>query len=350
MLDAFGGKDGAASSWTLHRKQISGECMPRRKLFSENTVALPARDWNKSSMRYALFAAALALGACATSTAPAQAQCLPAAGFSRANLDALKTAEWALPDEARRNALARALTACLSDPDPTLRDGIAFEANAHWMRARQLSTETMLWLADDLEPRLIAPEGAGFERPFAALVLSEVARADRIEAYMTPERRAQLLDAAIGYFISVRDYRGYDDREGWRHGVAHGSDLLLQLTLNTALERPALERIRDAIAAQAAPSEHAYVFGESERMIAPILYMAGRNVFSEAEWTAWLAQIAAPAPFTSWDGTFSSEAMLRKRHNATAFLMTLYVNAQVSQSTDDDVLMPGAVAALRSLP
>lgn len=303
-------------------------------------------------MRYTFFIAAFALSACATSTAPAQAQaqCLPAAGFSRADLDALKTAEWALPDEARRNALARALTACLSDPDPTLRDGIAFEANAHWMRSRQLSTETMLWLADDLEQRLTAPEGAGFERPFAALILSEVARADRIEAYMTPERRGRLLDAAIAYFSSVHDYRGYDDQEGWRHGVAHGADLLLQLTLNSALDRPALVRIRDAVASQLSPSEQAYVFGESERMVWPILYMARRNVFSETEWTAWLAQVASPAPFASWDGTFSSEAMLRKRHNATAFLMSLYVNAAASENTDDNVLIPGTVAALRSLP
>jgi hypothetical protein len=300
-------------------------------------------------MRYALFAT-LFLAACATAPHAAQAQCLPAAGVSRSDLDALKAAEWQLADDVRRNALARALTGCLGDPDPTLRDGIAFEAHAHWLRARQLSNETMLWLADDLERRLTAPEGAGFERPFAALVLSEVARADRIEAYMTPARREQLVSAAIAYFTSVRDYRGFDEREGWRHGVAHGSDLLLQLTLNPALGRPELARIRDAVATQISPSEHAYVFGESERMMAPILFMARRGVFSEAEWTAWLTQVASPAPFDSWDGTFTSETKLRKRHNATAFVTLLYVNARLSENTADDALLPGAEAALRTLP
>ncbi len=149
-------------------------------------------------MKYALLAAALGLAACASTPAPAQAQsrCLPAAGYSRADLDALKAAEWQLADVTRRAALARALTACLGDPDPSLRDGIAFEAYAHWLRGRQLSNTTMLWLADDLQARLTAPEGDGFERPFAALVLSEVARADRIEAYMTPAQRAHLLDAS----------------------------------------------------------------------------------------------------------------------------------------------------------
>ena len=32
--------------------------------------------------------------------------------------------------------------------------------------------------------------------------------------------------------LSVRDYRGFDAKQGWRHGVAHGADLLLQLSRN----------------------------------------------------------------------------------------------------------------------
>lgn len=84
----------------------------------------------------------------------------------------------------------------------------------------------------------------------------------------------------------MRDYRGFDDRQGWRHGVAHGADLLMQLSLNPAFGKPELTRIRDAVAAQVMPAGHAYVFGEGERMAAPIVYIARRGVFTEAEWTA----------------------------------------------------------------
>jgi hypothetical protein len=289
--------------------------------------------------------AVLFLAACATAPHAAQAQCLPAAGFSRSELDALKTAEWQLADDARRDALARALTGCLGDPDPTLRDGIAFEAYAHWLRAQQLSNETMLWLADDLERRLSAPEGAGFERPFAALVLSEVARADRIEAYMTPARRAQLVDAAIAYFSSVRDYRGFDARDGWRHGVAHGSDVLLQLALNPALGRPELTRLRDAIATQLAPEGHAYTYGESERMMRPIIVIAQRGVFTPEEWQEWLVRETAVSA-----DAFTSQAGLSRRHNMMVFLSLLYTQANLSQNEADNALLPGAQAALRALP
>jgi hypothetical protein len=226
-----------------------------------------------------------------------------------------------------------------------VRDGLAFEAFAHWLRARQLSTETMLWLADDLERRLQAPEGPGFERPFAALVLSEAARADRIEAYMTPERRAQLLDAAIEYFTNVRDYRGFDAREGWRHGVAHGSDVLLQLALNPALGRAELARIRDAVGAQLAPEGHFYTYGESERMARPIIFMAQRGVFTAEEWQEWLVRETAVNA-----DAFASQAGLARRHNMMMFLSLLYTQADLSQNEADNALLPGATAALRALP
>jgi hypothetical protein len=33
---------------------------------------------------------------------------------------------------------------------------------------------------------------------------------------------------------SIRDYRGFDEREGWRHAVAHTSDAMLQLPCTLA--------------------------------------------------------------------------------------------------------------------
>ena len=39
---------------------------------------------------------------------------------------------------ARRQKLALALLPCLSNPDPGLRDGVAFEAYYTWMRAKLL--------------------------------------------------------------------------------------------------------------------------------------------------------------------------------------------------------------------
>jgi hypothetical protein len=296
-------------------------------------------------MRCLALAALLSLTACAT--APARADsCLPAAGFDRAELDALKAAEWSLPDDAARNRLARALTACLGDPDPTLRDGIVFEGLQHWLRAKQLTPETMRALSEDLQAQLTASDPQGFRQPFAALVLSEVARADRVEPYLEPAARAQLLDNAITYFAGVRDYRGFDEREGWRHGVAHGADLMLQLSLNPAFAKPELDRIMGAIAGQVAPAGHFYTYGEPERLARPIIFMAQRGLISQEEWTAWFAQFV-PA---EGENLYTSQAGLARRHNVNAFLYSVWLNAKLSENTADDVLLPGAEAAIRAMP
>lgn len=294
-------------------------------------------------MRCALLAAFAALCLCAP--AHAQTAC-PPAPYDAARLQALEANDWAVPSDRERNRLALALTACLASPDPALRDGVVFEAPAHWLRERQLSVETMRALAEDLDRRLFSADANGFERPFAALVLSEVVRADRIEAYLAADTRVRILDHALTYFAGIDDYRGFDEREGWRHGVAHGADLLLQLSLNPAFGKPELERIRDAIAGQVAPEGHFYIYGESQRLAAPIVYMAQRGLIGEEEWTRWFARF----PPAEGEALFASQAGLARRHNLIAFLQTVWLNARLSQNTADDVLLPGAEAALRAMP
>lgn len=274
----------------------------------------------------------------------------PPAGFDRAQLESLKARRWSLPDARRRNALALALTPCLASPDPELRDGLAYEAFAALLRNHQLSDVTLQSLTADLQARLSAPPGQGFERPFAALVLSEVARADRLSPFLTPERRAHLLDASLSWFSAIRDHRGFDDASGWRHGVAHGADLLLQLSLNPAFGRPEWMRIRDAIASQIAPRGHFYIYGEGARLAAPIVAIAQRRGFTEAEWTAWMDQVASPAPLASWADAFGSNEDLARVNDVVQFMQALYLSAKLNSSVADDVLLPGAEAAIRRLP
>jgi hypothetical protein len=277
----------------------------------------------------------------------------PPADPGRDSLLALKAAGFALPDDARRQHLARELVACLGDPDPLLRDGIAFEAYTAWLRSGALDLATRTHLLDALLPMLTTrePDDPGFRAPFAALVLSEVARTDRIEPWLSPAQRAALLDAATGYLRSLRDYRGFDPQSGWRHGVAHAADLLLQLALNPALDKAALDRILAAVAVQIAPpGEHAYVDGESERLARPVLFIAQRALHTDAEWKAWFEALVAPAPLASWQDAYTSREGLAKRHNVLMFLRTAYVGAREGGDAKFEVLVPHLVAAMKAVP
>jgi hypothetical protein len=79
--------------------------------------------------------------------------------------------------------------------------------------------------------------------------------------------------------------------------------------------------------------------------------MATRNVFDEAEWTAWFAQISGPGPLgASWDGWWQSERGLQRKHNLMTFLNVMQTNVSLSQNAAFAPMRPGIEAAVRSLP
>lgn len=282
-------------------------------------------------------------------TSPAWAGSCPPNGWSVEQLDALKQSGFVMTDAAARENLALGLVECLGDPDPGLRDGIAYEALSAWMRKGELPVATLREVRDRLYASLSQSDPDGYRWPFAALVLADVARTDRTAPWMSPAERATMVLRATAYLDAVRDYRGFVAGEGWRHGVAHGADWLAQLALNKALDVPQLQRVVDAVAVQAVPAAgHAYVFGEPQRLAAPVVHAASRGLHDAAGWTAWFGALAPRLgdPSMAW----RDEAWLARRHDLVAFLQAVYVEADASDDKRAKALLPGVVAALKALP
>lgn len=267
----------------------------------------------------------------------------------REQLLQLAARNWVLVDDWARQSLAIALLSCLGAPDPVLRDELAYTALSTWIRAKALDAGTVREIGERALTMIQAPDPLGFAPPFAALALAEVARADRLETVWSAPQRQAMVAAAAKFLRDTRDYRGFDESEGWRHAVAHGADLLMQLSLNPVLERAQLDQLLEALAAQVLPPGHFYRYGEGERLARPLLFTARRRLHSAEEWSAWLARIvdralpAAQAP--------ARQSSLADVHNAKAFLLPLY--AALQESSDAELrarLLPGAAAALRRLP
>ncbi len=249
----------------------------------------------------------------------------PPAGMTRPDLIKLKETKFEVPQDDKRNALAVRLVGCLDDPDPGVRDGVVFEGLSKWLRGKALTPATILTLDESLRKMLGGEKDAeGFRLPFAALVLSEVARADRIEPVFTDASRKALVDLSASSLTRVIDYRGFDPREGWRHGVAHGADLVLQLSVNPKVGSDGVARLMDAIRSQVAPAGPVfYTFGEPERFARAVVFACRRGVLDAAFWDSWFASIASPKPLASWGSAFQSVDGLAKRHNTLAFLHAL---------------------------
>ncbi len=297
-----------------------------------------------------LLAGILAATSCQAS---AQASC-PPAEWSLATLRALAAKQWKLAEDAQRQSVALALLPCLGDPDPALRDEIAFEGLSHWLRAKQLTTETQLQILQSQLKVLDATQAdaQGFAKPFAALALSEVARADRVQPFLSPTQRAALVDAGARYLQGLSDYRGFTDGQGWRHGVAHGADLMLQLALNPAIDAAQLERVVRAVQSQVVPgAAHFYIYGEPDRLVRPIIYAANRGLLAQAFWSDWLQALASPAPLPSWDQAFQTEIGLARLHNTKAFLRALDAALRLHDDTAlNTTFAIGLASALKQLP
>jgi len=269
-------------------------------------------------------------------------------GYSRQEFLDLKQSGFEVPDEAVRNELAVGLMACLSDPDPRIRDGVAFEAVSGWLRGQALSTETQRALYEVLVAQLTGePDASGFRQPFAALLLSEVARTDRVEAWMTPALRERLVAVAAAYLEGVDDYRGFSESEGWRHGVAHGSDLVLQLVLNPNVDAAQIERLMTALRTQVAPGgEVFYVYGEPGRLARAVYYAYSRGAAPDSFWIEWMGRGSDPGPLGDWSSAFASQAGLARRHNTMAFLLALHFNSTLSGEEQDARLGEWVKAAI----
>lgn len=295
-----------------------------------------------------------ALALCAVVATPAAGQdadVCPPAGWGANDLEQFKRDKFAMTDARARRSLALGLLGCLGDPNPRLRDGIAFEALTAWLRAGALDQPTVSELSDRLLPLLTAPDAGGFRRPFAALVIAEVARTDRIKPWMAASARDALVQAASAYLAGIQDYRALSDTEGFRHGVAHGADFALQLVLNPAVTKPQLDRLLAAIGAQVSPRHPvAYTAGESDRLARPVLFMAERGLHSDEEWKAWFGQVLSPAPLSSWGEAFLSESGLARRHNTRAFLLSVYAGASASENARVRLLLPSVSEGLKLLP
>lgn len=275
----------------------------------------------------------------------------PPAGWSLTRLDALKRDGFKMPDAFQRHELAIALTGCLGDPRPEIRDGIAFEALSAWMRGGQLDLATLQTVRGDLLKMMARPDADGFSSAFSALVLSEVARTDRLRAWMSAEERDELVRGGALYLARVRDYRAFSDTEGFRHAVAHAADLVLQLALNPLTTKAQLDHLMLAVAAQVAPDAGiAYWAGEPDRLARPIVFIAQRKLHSDAEWQGFFAEITNPKPLASWRVAFASELGITKRHNVRAFLLSVYASATSSEDPGIRQLIGPVTAALKAIP
>jgi hypothetical protein len=190
------------------------------------------------------------------------------------------------------------LTTMLGDPDPDVRDGIAYPTLATWI-GDGVYDDLLTGLGDGmcvgLEQGLGRRESDSvFIRSYSALVLTECIDRDTQVGLVPRETVLRWGDRVATWFVRERDLRGFVPGNGWAHAVAHGADAIAALARSPRMGRAELEILLDVVADRlVAPTEYFLVAGETDRLAHAAMQVLRRDLIGLELLEPWVERIAA---------------------------------------------------------
>jgi hypothetical protein len=178
----------------------------------------------------------------------------------------------------------------LRSADPGERDEVAYLAMVHRVGSGAEDGD-LVALGDEMAGRLADPEIQA--RTFAALILAEVVERDMATGRADAEAVLRWRDAFAAWYPAEQDLRGWDDRLGWLHAVAHGADALALFGRSPRLGREDLRGLL-AIARERMLAKTDYVFRDQEedRLAYALALVLSRPELDEYDSVGWLAPLS----------------------------------------------------------
>ncbi|WP_052398036.1 DUF2785 domain-containing protein [Streptomyces sp. NRRL F-5123] len=228
---------------------------------------------------------------------------------------AVAAGNFAFPTGVAAPRISDELAAMLVSPDPRVRDEHAYTAAAAWIRAGHLD-DVLAAMGDTAAERFAHPEVQA--RTFAPLVLKCVlARSGQVPGAVPEAAVVRWYAEFAAWYPHERDTRGWDDRMGWLHAVAHGADAAAAFATALPDRRTALlELCARRMTARA--TDWRYVQLEDARLAAAITRILLAPGLTAEEATGWLDVVAAaftdsgPGAVPPW--AFNTFATLQSLH------------------------------------
>jgi hypothetical protein len=196
--------------------------------------------------------------------------------------------------------LTSELTTMLGDPDPAVRDGIAYPTLATWV-GEGVYDDLLEGLGDGMATGLAVGLGEDgtdsvFRRSFSVLILAECIERDNTAHLVPASTIVRWGDRIAGWFVREQDLRGFVEGKGWAHSVAHGADALACLAGSEALGHLELTVLLDVIADRLLlPTGHFLVHGETDRLARATMCILRRDLVDLEVLEPWLSRLAQAA-------------------------------------------------------
>ena len=213
----------------------------------------------------------------------------------KAQLAEIAAADYKLPPEEELPGLLQAMLDCIGSPDSQLRDDLIYGTFAVWISGDALPVDTLRMLCitvvDDhhLFYRLGERHSDSvFTRSFSILLLPLILTAHRRSPFFEAAELKALKTKVLDYAYREEDRRGYVDKGGWAHAVAHCADTLDDLARCQELGATDLREILAAIQYLITAPQEVYGHAEDERLSVATAGILERQLLPLSDWQSWL--------------------------------------------------------------
>jgi hypothetical protein len=233
----------------------------------------------------------------------------------------------AVPTDRPLDDLTADLTRMLGDPDPALRDGIAYPALTTWLD-RGVYDDLLAGLGDGMALGLLVGLGgvgddSVFRRSWSALVLGRCIERDNDRPLLPGGKVLEWGDRLATWLLRERDLRGHVPGKGAAQAVAHGAEALSALASSPHLGTPELTVVLDVVADRVlARTDELFTHGEPDRLAMVTMAVLRRNVVPLSVVEPWIARVATVAGSRA---SYDDRDPWLLGGNAQAFLRALYL-------------------------
>lgn len=269
---------------------------------------------------------------------------------------AIQENNYAIPLDHTPTSLTAELFEYLGSTDPELRDQIAYDTFANFLKRDYYSPEELAIYITSLLANLEIGIGESetdsvFLRSFSVLFLAEIIHNDNKVPHLKKPIIKTILEKVLWYIEAERDPRGYVKDKGWAHALAHTADLLLVLGRNLNTGAREHNRILNGISKKLLQStDWVYLHGEDDRLSRAVLEIFHRGTLPAAFVKKWLSSILNSGA-DSWKGAWLEEESARAFFNVRNFMRSLYFRVvtedELPHQKELEKLVLGTIQKLR---
>lgn len=204
-------------------------------------------------------------------------------------LEEIRNNNYILDNTLNIDSLSSNMLEQIGDTDSYLRDKLIYSTFFHLIKKEYLShTQLQKLLLESIGEKYLLykihsdDEDAVFTRAFTTLLIALIIDADTNHNFLSQTDISNVKDQLILYMNNEHDFRGYVQKHGWAHSIAHASDTFEALVNSPKLETLYYEEILQTLLNKVCVHSIYYKYEEDEHIVYSIVAMLQNGLKEEA--------------------------------------------------------------------